>query len=446
MKRPPFVQVAAQATLRVLWVGVIPGLLAALCIGYLVPPSGLGLRGLVASLGHAHPVQLGAVLFLLFSLMARYWRFHVPGGRYASALPAHVAPEERDAERLKDWASLTALAKAVSSPAVGGDLARTSNDARGELAARVEELEGALERADLGAARGAGDAIRRLAAPTLAAHRHREVARTVGAVGVAAVLALGLRAQVAQSYRVVSNSMIPTFEADDQLLGRRVTYGGPSRLPSRGDVIFFRSDAVTMKVSPSQPLPDVLLKRVIGLPGDTISMRGEVPVINGWQVPTCIAGAYAYLSGEGNGGNLRGMVVVEYLDDHTYLTLQSFPTPPFAGAYTVQPGEVFVLGDGRGYSVDSRSYGEHGGGVPLPAVVARADRFLVGTHRGGEADLTRLLQPVAQVEHRLHLEGMTADKLQQGIATCLARRPAETHPPPPVQARASGAVSVPGPT
>jgi signal peptidase I len=442
MKRSPVLHAAAQAVLQALWVGVIPALLAALCVRYLVPLSGQGFRGLVAIFGHRHPVPLGVALFLLFTLLARYWRFRVPGGRYASSLPAHWVPSERDAQRLAEWATIATLARAVSSSGFGR---RLDDAGRIELKGRLEELGSALAIGDLEAARAVVASIHRMAAPALSAVRHRETATTLGAVALAAALAFGLRAWVAQSYRVVSNSMIPTFESDDELLGRRVTYTGGS-LPSRGDVVFFRSDAVTTKVSSSQPRPEVLLKRVIGLPGDTISMRGEIPVINGWQVPTCIAGMYAYLSGDGDGGNLQGTVVVEYLDDHAYLTLHSFPTPPFAGAYTVQPGEVFVLGDGRGYSVDSRSYGEHGGGVPLPAIEARADRFLVGTHRGGDADLTRLLQPVAQVERRLRLEGMSGDQLQQKIAACLALRPAETHPPPPAQASASGAQHARGPT
>jgi signal peptidase I len=449
MKPERTTRAAVQAVLQALWVGVIPALLAALSVRFLVPPSGVGLRRVVAALGHAHPVQLGVALFFVFSLIARYWRFRVPGGRYASSLPASVAPDERDGDRLAEWASLARLSKAVTSSAVRGRLARTQEGAaRTALEARTTDLERALETADLASARVAAESIRALAEPALAAKRHRDAGMTLGAVAVAAAIALGARAEVAQSYRVVSNSMIPTFEADDQILGRRMTYAEPSRLPARGDVVLFRSEAVATTPSRSQqPLPDVFLKRVVGLPGDTIAMHAEAPIINGWPVPTCVAGGYVYLSADGDGGNLQGTVVMEFLDDHAYLTLHSPPGPAFSGTYTVQPGEVFVLGDARGYSVDSRSYGEgHGGGVPLPAIVARADRFLLGIHRSGDPDLSRLLEPVARVEHRLHLEGMNSEELEKGIAACLARRPVETHPPAPVQARVTSASNGPGPT
>ena len=402
----------------------------------------------MASLGHGYPVPLAVGLFFVFSSIARYWRFRVPGGRYASNLPPHIAPKERDGDRLAEWAALAGLSSAMTSRAIRRRLAGTLDSTRlSEVEARAGELGAAIEVDDMMTARAAAASIRRLAEPVLAAQRRREAWTTFGAVAAAAAVALGLRAEVAQSYRVVSNSMIPTFEADDQILGRRVTYAAPARLPNRGDVVLFRSDAVTMKVSSSEPRPDVLLKRVIGLPGDTIAMHGESPIINGWPVPTCIAGAYVYVSGEGDGGNIQGIVVVEFLDNHAYLTLHSPPGPPFNGTYTVQPGEVFVLGDGRGYSVDSRSYGDgHGAGVPLPAVVARADRFLVGTHRSGDADFARLFEPIARVEHRLHLEGMSSEALDAGIAKCLSSRPAATHPPAAAQARANGASSGLGPT
>jgi signal peptidase I len=438
---------AMQLALQALWVGVVPALLAALSLRFLVPSFGAGARGLVASLGHAYPVPFVVGLFFVFSLLARYWRFRVPGGRYASPLPAHVAPDERDGDRLAEWAALASLASAVTSRSTRRRLSRTV-DATGqaELEPRVAELRQALETADLAAARDAAAAIRRVVAPTLAAQKRREAWATLGAVAAAALVAFALRARVAQSYLVESNSMVPTFQTDDQLLGRRVTYE-PSRLPARGDVVLFRSDAVPALATTSDHRPEVLLKRVIGLPGDAIAMHGQVPVINGWPVPTCIAGSYVFVSTSGDGGNIQGLAVVEFLDDRAYLTLQSPPGPHFTGTYTVQPGEVFVLGDARGYSVDSRSYGEGtGGGVPLSSIVARADRFLVGTHRNGDLDLTRLFAPITRVEHRLQLEGMGSEALEKGIATCLERRPSETHPPPPTQARAAGTSNAPGPT
>ena len=179
-------------------------------------------------------------------------------------------------------------------------------------------------------------------------------------------------------------------------------------------------------------VPEVLVKRVIGVPGDRVAMRAGVPVINGWQVPTCRAGEYLYVLPDGEGGALRGIVFVEFLEDRAYLTVHSVPMPPFSNEYEVAAGETFVLGDNRTNSLDSRSYRQGaGGGVPFDAVEARAEWFLVGTHRSGDSDFTRLFRPIDGLEHLLHVEGVNASELEQGIARCLEHRPADTHVPPP---------------
>ncbi|MGH7437377.1 MAG: signal peptidase I, partial [Polyangiaceae bacterium] len=193
---------------------------------------------------------------------------------------------------------------------------------------------------------------------------------------------LALRAKVLEPYQVTSSSMLPTFEAGDRLVGRKVTYAPGGRLPAAGDIVAFRSAAVD--VSRRETLPAVLLKRVIGLPGDHVEMSNGVPVVNGWTVPICNVGSYMYIVPDGSGALLQGMLTVEFLGDHSYLTVRGASMPGLDGEYVVQPGEVFVLGDNRTNSVDSRSYGGgRGGGVPLPAVEARVDRFLVGTDRSG---------------------------------------------------------------
>ncbi len=65
------------------------------------------------------------------------------------------------------------------------------------------------------------------------------------------------------------------------------------------------------------------------------------------------------------------------------------------------------------------------------AIEARTQRFLLGTHRSGEVDLSRLLEPIDGLERQLHVEGVNAGELQEGIGRCLARRPPDTRPPPP---------------
>jgi signal peptidase I len=424
-----------QGVIQALWVEVIPALLAALVMKFLVPPRGPGLPGAIGALGHGAPIPLAVALFFAFSLLARHWRFRLPGGRYASALPAHVAPDERDPERLAEWADAAALGDEMASRFARRRVAALEEPQRSEVETRVAELGQALEATDLATARAAAASLQAVASPVLRARRSRETVITLAGVAAAAAVALGARALVAEPYHVESGSMIPTFEPDDRVLGRRVRYAEGALWPQRGEVVIFGSSAVAVPVGAPGPLPDTLIKRVVGLPGDVIAMRGETPVVNGWPVPTCVAGAYLYITPDGGGDIVQGSLVVEFLEDRAYLTVHSAPTPPFSGAYVVPPGQVFVLGDSRGNSVDSRAYGGgEGGGVPLANIVARADRFLLGTHRGGETDFSRLFQPIARVEHRLRLEGMSPGKLDEGIAKCLASAPKDTHPPPPAGA------------
>jgi signal peptidase I len=227
------------------------------------------------------------------------------------------------------------------------------------------------------------------------------------ALGVALAAGAGLlvRSQLGGSVRVLSTSMLPTVMPGDYLLVRK--QGAAARLPRRGEVVVFSARA-------GEGGPPDLIKRVVGLPGEEITMEGARPVINGKPVDSCDAGAFVYFTRD---KLTRGRLAVETLDGQRYLAVHEPGAPRFI-RYRVRPGEVFVLGDNRGVSNDSRSWNDQRGrGVPLAAIEGRAARVLIGRHRDGRSDLGRLLEPLGT---RVHLPATDVSKLQAGIDRCLA--------------------------
>lgn len=425
-------QRAAQRALTALWLGVIPALLVGLVFRYLVPRIGVGAAGVVIVLAHKAGVYLALALFFFFATLARYWRYWVPGGRYATALPPHLVVEERDGDRLREWEGRVVLHERLRSPALRRTLRGSLGpDTLTELDSRVGDLRAAVEQGDADRAREARRAVESIAGPALTMATQRETAIWVATVAAAVAIPLAVRAWVVHPYEVVSTSMVPTLEPGDSVAGNKLAYAG-KRAPARGEEIVFRSSSVAIDPS-GRVVPEFLVKRVIGLPGDRISMRGAVPVINGWSVPGCDAGPFVYALPDDSQVPV-GHLMVEFLDDRSYLSFYPARQGRGEGEYTVGPGEVFVLGDNRGNSLDSRSYRQNrGGGVPFEGIEARAQWFLVGTDRSGEADWRRLLRPVDMLRPHLRFDGSDLD-LDAKIARCLKDRPARTSPPRPGEA------------
>jgi signal peptidase I len=145
-----------------------------------------------------------------------------------------------------------------------------------------------------------------------------------------------------------------TLEVGDFLLISKAAYGAvipgtERRLPGyadprRGDVIVFRAA--------HEPNMD-LVKRLIGLPGDTVAMRGGVLYLNG------VAQVESYLKGTPGAQDAshpafawqREFVIEEVADGAYRPTLHNW------GPLVVPPGRYFALGDNREQSLDSRFWG-----------------------------------------------------------------------------------------
>jgi signal peptidase I len=409
--------------LRLLWLVVIPLLAAGVASRHLVPhaqnPDGQGLLSAAARLAQERPVEVGVAFFLAFAAMLHYWRFYLPGGRFLAKLPLEVAAKAPRAA-LAELESAARIERLLAK-----SVARSGAPHRERLRGDLKRLRAALERADAAAA---SSASRVLVEQSRASLRTRQLLQ-LGAFAVSMLLAV-FGAQFVRAnwllYRVLSSSMVPSFQVNDVLIGSRSPEGltaapfapaKPRSMPRRGDIIVFRDTTGAG--------PEYLIKRVIGLPGDEIIMNSGRPFINRWAVPKCDAGRYANVIP--GGGYVDGRLVVEFLDGNAYLTMHA-PMRKQSSPYVVKPGEVFVLGDNRNSSLDSRAWHEHGGsGVPVSEIVARVDRSLFHTSRSGRAAWDTLLEPAQRMS--LNLDGLDDSVLREGIRRCLASAPKDTKPP-----------------
>src|SRR5580698_5215170 len=210
-------QRAAQQALIVLWGGVIPALLAGLALRYLVPRAAtVGLPGMVTVLGHRFGTYFAVALFFLFRALVGHWRYWMPGGRYASALPAQLVSREKNGDRLAKWADDAALYEQLRSGSLRRRLERTLDArAKAELDRHLVEMREGLEAGDADRTSAARRAAEELAAPSRAWKRRREALGLLASVGLTGVAVLLLRARVVEPYQVQSTSMLPTLEQDD---------------------------------------------------------------------------------------------------------------------------------------------------------------------------------------------------------------------------------------
>jgi len=149
---------------------------------------------------------------------------------------------------------------------------------------------------------------------------------------VAFVLVFGLiRPFVVEAFRIPSESMVPTLKVGDRVLANKFIYRFTE--PARDDVVLF--DSV------EEGSEDTLIKRVAGVEGDEIRVQGGTLFVNGEPQDE------PYLN--------------QYIPD------QSTPYGP----ETVPKDHVFVLGDNRGNSGDSRVFG------PVPVENIKGEGFLV---------------------------------------------------------------------
>src|ERR671921_1503652 len=148
-------------------------------------------------------------------------------------------------------------------------------------------------------------------------------------LAVAFVLVFGfVRPFVLESFRIPSESMVPTLEVGDRVFVNKFIYRFTE--PERGDIVVFES------VNGGE---EDLIKRVVGVPGDEVEVRSGTLLVNGEP------------------------------QNEPYLN-REIPDDSFFGPSRLSEGEVFVMGDNRANSADSRVFG------PLPVENIEGEAFM----------------------------------------------------------------------
>jgi signal peptidase I len=109
---------------------------------------------------------------------------------------------------------------------------------------------------------------------------------TLQTIGLSVVLALGIRTFVADSRFIPSGSMLPTLQIDDRLIIDKISYRFSA--PRRGDIVVFNPTAQLEKEMQADGEPkykEPFIKRIIGLPGDRIDVKGGKVYINRKLLP-----------------------------------------------------------------------------------------------------------------------------------------------------------------
>jgi signal peptidase I len=417
-----------------IWFGLVPFVLAYVVVWALTPPSGVDagtLVGVVESYVREQPVPVGIVVFTLFEMAIWACRHLLPLARFAHT-PLRADIPARSRQTYERAGALLEEAEMVLEKHEKDIVRELSVKEREELQNDLEALRGAMDKVPFDE-EAFGDAWARADGQVdtrLRSWRKSEVREYLESIFVAVVVALALRAFVVEAFKIPSGSMIPTLMVGDHIFVNKFSYGPAipytkSRVwtnmpPHRGDVMVF--------AFPEHPEQD-FIKRVIALPGDKLEAKSGHPVINGWDVPSCRVGAWSYNDFDAPITRHEGDLYVEYLGNEVYLTFYdraSGAFPDYQGPFYAKPGEVWVMGDNRNNSHDSRMwFGGQGGGVPFENIRGRALFVWLSVSDNG-VDWSREGAPVMG---RPRLPP-AAKGLEPQLDQCLRNRPGQTTPPP----------------
>ncbi len=411
-----------------LWFVIVPLGLALLTLVLLLPSEGeFAVNGVRQFIGE-QKVPAGIILFTIYELILNHFRHSLPfasklGIGSRAELPTETRRAYEHAGHLLDEAHriLRRHKRAVTR-----DISAASRE---QLAQALANLRTSMKRDPFDehefskCYQTASDLVARHLGPWQRGEFREYAESILIAVGVA----LLLRAFVVEAFKIPSGSMLPTLQIQDHIFVNKFAYGPEvpftkTRLydgmpPKHGDVIVFEYP----DPDPNAERQD-FIKRVVALPGDTLEVVDGHPIINGWEVPHCRAGTY-------EGADLY----VEFLSGYSYLTMYEHIDGRGRGKegpFHAAPGELWVMGDNRNNSHDSRAWPQ-GGGVPFANIKGRAMFVWLSFDNHGEfLDITwdRLFTNVMGAPN---LPNSTPQATLNAVQKCLRKKPENTWAPPP---------------
>lgn len=258
---------------------------------------------------------------------------------------------------------------------------------RQSLESALNDLRVALKDADIEDVRAERKRVDALVEAQLVPYEKSAWREYAESIGIAILVALFLRAFVVEAFKIPSGSMLPTLLIGDHLFISKLAYGirlpfteasvFQYNAPEHGDVVVFRfpreEARAHLNLQPASRRGCIhpsglndekdMIKRVVAVAGDTIEIRKDTVLLNGEHLER------TFLRKDITGDFRAPYETVERETnaDATY-TIRLLGKPSNFGPFKVKTGHVFVLGDNRNDSADSRCWGS----VPVDHIKGKA--------------------------------------------------------------------------
>ena len=304
----------------------------------------------------------------------------VPSSEIAEAEPTRDKSQEcrKEAKQLlKEAARLYKAGKKKIDP----EIARSYET----HAAKLRESLTSEDGVDLEAMRE----VKQIATTTLLPFKKSSGREIFESLMFALVFALILRTFFIEPFKIPTRSMVPTLLEGDQLFVTKLSYG--IRLPfidkyvvrfsepQRGDVVVFAfpsQDAAdhlmrthSQCMSPASAAGEKdYIKRIIGVEGDVVEVIEQTVIVNGSPIDSKPYYEHTVINKFFMSDRRQGQWNHVHYGNANFTTMTHDMPMKHEGPFTVQPGHIFVMGDNRDNSLDSRCWGQ----VPVDNIKGRA--------------------------------------------------------------------------